>query len=149
MQIPLRTRSSSLTSLLIYTVLFSILQIADEGERFPLKILIVPLTYAEAEPLAQTLTNVFQEEGEGGEEGKGQRGRLGGDAEQAKAAASQMKADGTGYEVLQGRIKIIADTNSNSLVLKASEANLVFLQEIIKELDIAPNVKNRDTYFPP
>ena len=117
----------------------SILQIADEGERFPLKILIVPLTYAEAEPLAQTLTNVFQEEGEG-EDAKGQRGRLGGDAEQAKAAAEQMKADGTGYEVLQGRIKIIADINSNSLVLKASEANLVFLQEIIKELDIAPNV---------
>ena len=117
----------------------SILQIADEGERFPLKILIVPLTYAEAEPLAQTLTNVFQEEGEG-EDAKGQRGRLGGDAEQAKAAAEQMKADGTGYEVLQGRIKIIADVNSNSLVLKASEANLVFLQEIIKELDIAPNV---------
>jgi len=117
----------------------SILQIADEGERFPLKILIVPLTYAEAEPLAQTLTNVFQEEGEG-EDAKGQRGRLGGDAEQARAAAEQMKADGTGYEVLQGRIKIIADVNSNSLVLKASEANLVFLQEIIKELDIAPNV---------
>ena len=117
----------------------SILQIADEGERFPLKILIVPLTYAEAEPLARTLTNVFQEEGED-EEGKGQRGRLGGDAEQAKAAAAQMKADGTGYEVLQGRIKIIADVNSNSLVLKASEANLVFLQEIIQELDIAPNV---------
>ena len=117
----------------------SILQIADEGERFPLKILIVPLTYAEAEPMAQTLTNVFQEEGEG-EDAKGQRGRLGGDAEQAKAAAAQMKADGTGYEVLQGRIKIIADVNSNSLVLKASEANLVFLQEIIKELDIAPNV---------
>ena len=125
----------------------SILQIADEGERFPLKILIVPLTYAEAQPLAQTLTNVFQEEGEGDEERKGQRGRLGGDAEQAKAAAEQMKADGTGYEVLQGRIKIIADVNSNSLVLKASEANLVFLQEIIKELDIAPNVKTEIRTF--
>ena len=126
----------------------SILQIADEGERFPLKILIVPLTYAEAEPLAQTLTNVFQEEGEGGEDGnQGQRGRLGGDAAQAKAAAEQMKADGTGYEVLQGRIKIIADVNSNSLVLKASEANLVFLQEIINELDIAPNVKTEIRTF--
>ncbi len=124
----------------------SILQIADEGERFPLKILIVPLTYAEAEPLAQTLSNVFQEEG-AGEDAKGQRGRLGGDAEQAKAAAAQMKADGTGYEVLQGRIKIIADVNSNSLVLKASEANLVFLQEIIKELDIAPNVKTEIRTF--
>lgn len=124
----------------------SILQIADEGERFPLKILIVPLAYAEAEPLAQTLTNVFQEEGEDADD-RGQRGRIGSDAQQARADAAQMKTDGTGYEVLQGRIKIIADVNSNSLVLKASEANLVFLQEIIKELDIAPNVKTEIRTF--
>ena len=118
----------------------AILQIADEGERFPLKILIVPLVYADAASLAQTLTNVFQQaEGEG--EAKGQRGRLGGDAEQAKAAAAQMKEDGTGYEVLQGEIKIIADASSNSLVLKASEANLVFLQEIIKDLDVSPTAQ--------
>ena len=125
----------------------SILQIADEGERFPLKILIVPLAYAEADSLAQTLTNVFQEEGKEGEEGRGQRGRLGGDAEQAKAAAEQMKADGTGYEVLQGEIKIIADASSNSLVLKASEANLVFLQEIIKELDVSPTAQTQIRTF--
>ena len=118
----------------------AILQIADEGERFPLKILIAPLVYADAASLAQTLTNVFQQaEGEG--EAKGQRGRLGGDAEQAKAAAAQMKADGTGYEVLQGEIKIIADASSNSIVLKASEANLVFLQEIIKDLDVSPTAQ--------
>ena len=124
----------------------SILQIADEGERFPLKILIVPLAYAEADSLAQTLTNVFQD-GDEGDEGRGQRGRLGGDAEQAKAAAEQMKADGTGYEVLQGEIKIIADTSSNSLVLKASEANLVFLQEIIKELDVSPTAQTQIRTF--
>ena len=124
----------------------SILQIADEGERFPLKILIVPLAYADAASLAQTLTNVFQE-GEGDDEGRGQRGSLGGDAEQAKAAAEQMKADGTGYEVLQGEIKIIADASSNSLVLKASEANLVFLQEIVKELDVSPTAQTQIRTF--
>ncbi len=125
----------------------SILQIADEGERFPLKILIVPLVYAEADSLAQTLTNVFRED-EGRDEGnRNPRGRLGGDAEQARAAAEQMKADGTGYEVLQGTIKIIPDSSANALVLKASEANLVFLQEIIKELDIAPNVQTEIRTF--
>ncbi len=124
----------------------SILQIADEGERFPLKILIVPLVYADAASLAQTLTNVFQDRGEG-DEGGGRRGRLGGDAEQAKAAAEQMKADGTGYEVLQGEIKIIPDASSNSLVLKASEANLVFLQEIVKELDVSPTAQTQIRTF--
>ena len=124
----------------------SILQIADEGERFPLKILIVPLVYADAASLAQTLTSIFQDGGEG-DEGRGQRGRLGGDAEQAKAAAEQMKADGTGYEVLQGEIKIIADASSNSLVLKASEANLVFLQEIVKELDVSPTAQTQIRTF--
>ena len=124
----------------------SILQIADEGERFPLKIFIVPLVYADAASLAQTLTNVFQEGEREGDTG-GQRGRLGGDAEQAKAAAEQMKADGTGYEVLQGEIKIIADASSNSLVLKASEANLVFLKEIIKELDVSPTAQTQIRTF--
>ena len=124
----------------------SILQIADEGERFPLKILIVPLAYADAQSLAQTLSNVFQEEGERGDE-QGQRGRLGADAAQARAAAEQMKEEGTGYEVLQGTIKIISDTSSNSLVLKASEANLVFLQEIINELDIAPSIQTEIKTF--
>ena len=124
----------------------SILQIADEGDRFPLKILIVPLAYADAASLAQTLTNVFQE-GEENDEGRGQRGRLGGDAEQARVAAEQMKADGTGYEVLQGEIKIIADASSNSLVLKASESNLIFLQEIIKELDVSPTAQTQIRTF--
>ena len=40
----------------------SILQVADEGERFPLKILIIPLAYAEAASLAQTLSNIFKKE---------------------------------------------------------------------------------------
>ena len=117
----------------------SILQIADAGERFPLKILIVPLAYADAASLAQTLTNMLQVEGRDDRKPEGSRPGI--SAEEAKTAAEQMKTDGTGYELLDGEIKITPDTNSNSLVLKASEANLVFLQEIIKELDIAPSVQ--------
>ena len=118
----------------------AILQVADEGERFPLKILIIPLAYAEAGPLAQTLSDIFRQ---GDDEGERQeRGSVPGmSAEEAKTAAAEMKADGIGYEVLDGTIKIVAETSSNSLVLKASEANLVFLQEIVKELDVAPSLQ--------
>ncbi len=113
----------------------SILQVADEGERFPLKILIYPLGFADANSLAQALTNIFREE-DGRDERQSDNGSTRMTAEEAKTAAEQMKADGTGYEVLDGTIKIIPETNSNSLVLKASEANLVFLREIIKDLDV-------------
>ena len=124
----------------------SILQVADAGERFSLKILIVPLAYADADGLAQALTNIFRQgEGRGDRQSEGTRLRL--NAEQAKEAVEQMKADGTGYEVLDGEIRIIPETNSNSLVLKASEANLVFLQEIIKELDVAPDAQTEIRTF--
>ncbi|MDE0554913.1 MAG: hypothetical protein OXI24_11890 [Candidatus Poribacteria bacterium] len=124
----------------------AILQIADEGERFPLKILIIPLAYAEAGPLAQTLTSIFQE-GERDEDRQQRASAPGMSAEEAKAAAAEMKAEGVGYEVLDGAIKIVAETSSNSLVLKASEANLVFLQEIVKELDVAPSLQTQIRTF--
>ncbi len=124
----------------------AILQIADEGERFPLKILIIPLAYAEAGPLAQTLTSIFQE-GERDDERQQRASGPGMSAEEAKAAAAEMKAEGVGYEVLDGAIKIVAETSSNSLVLKASEANLVFLQEIVKELDVAPSLQTQIRTF--
>ena len=124
----------------------AILQIADEGERFPLKILIIPLAYAEAPSLAQTLTSIFQE-GERDDE-RQQRGTGPGmSAEEARTAAEEMKAEGIGYEVLDGAIKIVAETSSNSLVLKASEANLVFLQEIVKELDVSPSLQTQIRTF--
>lgn len=124
----------------------SILQVADEGERFPLKILIVPLAYAEAASLAQTLTNIFQQ-AEGNSDRQEKSSATGMSAEQAKTAAAQMKTTGTGYEILDGTIKIVAETSSNSLVLKASEANLVFLQELIKELDVAPSLQTQIRTF--
>ena len=124
----------------------AILQIADEGERFPLKILIIPLAYAEAGPLAQTLTSIFQQ-GERDDERQQSASGPGMSADEAKAAAAEMKAEGVGYEVLDGAIKIVAETSSNSLVLKASEANLVFLQEIVKELDVAPSLQTQIRTF--
>lgn len=122
-----------------------ILQVADEGERFPLKILIYPLAFADANSLAQALTNIFREEGRDERQSDNGGGRM--TAEEAKTAAEQMKADGTGYEVLDGTIRIIPETNSNSLVIKASEANLVILQEIIKELDVPSTAQTQIRTF--
>ena len=124
----------------------TILQVADEGEHFPLKILIIPLAYADASTLAQTLTNIFRQ-GEGDDDRQQRSNGPGMSAEEARAAAEEMRAEGIGYEVLDGAIKIVPETSSNSLVLKASEANLVFLQEIVKELDVAPSLQTQIRTF--
>lgn len=118
----------------------SILQIADEGERFPLRIAIIPLTYADATEVAQTLTQVFQEEDD---EQKTNSGRRIGDAEEARQAIEQ----GSDFEMFQGTVKIFADANSNSLVVKASEANLVLLRELIRQLDISPSLQTKIRIF--
>ena len=118
----------------------SILQIADEGERFPLRIAIIPLTYADATEVAQTLTQVFQEEDD---EQKTSSGRRIGDAEEARQAIEQ----GSDFEMFQGTVKIYADANSNSLVVKASEANLVLLRELIRQLDISPSLQTKIRIF--
>ena len=112
----------------------SILQFADEGERFPLKITIVPLTYADAEAVAQTLTRVFEDNKE---DAKSARGQTGIDPEQIKQAIEQS----LGVELIDGMIKVYADANSNSLVLKATEENLVILKELIRHLDRAPTLQ--------
>ena len=65
----------------------AILQIADEGERFPLKILIIPLAYAEASALAQTLTSIFQQE-ERDDERQQRASAPGMSADEAKAGSS-------------------------------------------------------------
>ena len=118
----------------------SILQIADEGERFPLRIAIIPLTYADATEVAQTLTQVFQEEDD---EQKTSSGRRIGDADEARQAIEQ----GSDFEMFQGTVKIFADANSNSLVVKASEANLVLLRELIRQLDISPSLQTKIRIF--
>ena len=109
----------------------TILQFADEGERFPLKIALVPLAYADASALAQTLTEVFDEDND---EDKAATGTTDIDAEQIRQAIEQ----GLGIELIDGIIKVYADENSNSLILKATEENLIILREIITHLDKAP-----------
>ena len=118
----------------------SILQFADEGERFPLKITIVPLSYADATSVAQTLTNVFEDNEE---DAKSATGPTGIDPEQIKQAIEQ----GLGVELIDGIVKVYADTNSNSLIIKATEENLIILKEIIRHLDKAPTLQTEIRTF--
>ena len=113
----------------------SILQFADEEERFPLKIAIIPLTYGNATTIAQTLSKVFEENRE---EDKSPGGTTGIDPEQIKQAIEQ----GLGVALLDGMIKVYADENSNTLIIKAAEDNLIILKEIIRQhLDKAPTLQ--------
>ncbi len=114
----------------------SILQFADEGERFPLKVAIVPLTHANASDLERTLSNVF-DAGDDEDEKKIQEGTTEIDAEQVRQALEQ----GLGVDLIDGTVKVIADENSNSLILKASEENLIILREIIRHLDIGSTLQ--------
>ena len=111
----------------------TILQFADEGERFPMKIALVPLTYADATGIEQTLNKVFEDNKE---DDKSARGTNGMDPEQIKQAIEQ----GLGVALIDGMIKVYADSNSNTLILKATEENLIILKEIIRLLDIAPEL---------
>ncbi len=111
----------------------TILQFADEGERFPMKIALVPLTYADATGIEQTLNKVFEDNKE---DNKSARGTNGMDPEQIKQAIEQ----GLGVALIDGMVKVYADSNSNTLILKATEENLTILKEIISLLDTAPDL---------
>ena len=111
----------------------SILQFADEGEKFPLKIAIVPLSYADAASLETTLNKVFEDNKEDDNSARGTNGM---DLEQIKQAIEQ----GIGVTLIDGMIKVYADANSNSLIIKATEENLIILREIILHLDKAPTL---------
>ena len=112
----------------------SILQFADAGERFPLKIAVIPLNAAVATEVAQTLSKVFEDNDDNDEKFVGS---VGIDPEQIKQAIEQ----GSGVDLIEGMIKVYADADSNTLILKASEDNLVILKEIILHLDKAPTLQ--------
>ncbi len=111
----------------------TILQFADDGERSPLKIAIIPLTYADAESLKDTLENVFENNEE---DGKPPQRQAAMDPEEIREAIEQ----GLGVPLVEGMVEVEADSNSNSIILKATEDNLVILKEFIRHLDTAPNL---------
>ena len=123
----------------------SILQVADEAPETPLKVEIVPLENATASSLAATLNQVFQDETQIANTLKTMASAK--HPEEMHKMLEKAKEDGAGIDMLRGRIYIAADDSSNSLVIKASESNLVALKDVIRQLDTAPNVQTEIKIF--
>ena len=123
----------------------TILQVADEAPETPLKVEIIPLHNATAASLAQTLNNVFQQEGEVANLLRKMSSTN--EPEKMKEMMERAREEGGGIDMLRGRIQISADESSNSLVVKASEANLVVLKDLIRQLDTAPSIQTEIRVF--
>ena len=123
----------------------SILQVADEAPEMPLKVEIVPLENATASSLAATLNQVFQDETQIANVLRTMGSTK--NPEEMNKMIEKAKEDGAGIDMLRGRIYIAADESSNSLVIKASESNLVALKDVIRQLDTAPNVQSEIRIF--
>ena len=123
----------------------TILQVADEAPETPLKVEIIPLQNATAASLAQTLNNVFQQEGEVANLLR----KMGStnEPEEMKEMMERAREEGGGIDMIRGRIQVAADESSNSLIVKASEANLVVLRGLIRQLDTAPSIQTEIRVF--
>ena len=123
----------------------TILQVADEAPETPLKVEIIPLQNATAASLAQTLNNVFQQEGEVANLLR----KMGStnEPEEMKEMMERAREEGGGIDMIRGRIQVAADESSNSLIVKASEANLVVLRDLIRQLDTAPSIQTEIRVF--
>ncbi len=117
----------------------TILKVADEDPDVPLKVEVIPLTNATARSLAQTLSEVFRQE----EQVTNILRKMSftSDPDEMRKMMEKAKESGAGIDMIRGRIQIAADESSNSLIIKASESNLVVLRELIQQLDTAPSVQ--------
>ena len=123
----------------------SILEVADEAPEMPLKVEIVPLENATASSLAATLNQVFQDETQIANVLRTMGAAK--NPEEMHRMIEKAKDDGAGIDMIRGRIYIAADESSNSLVIKASDANLVALKDVIRQLDTAPNIQTEIKIF--
>ena len=123
----------------------SILEVADEAPEMPLKVEIVPLENATASSLAATLNQVFQDETQIANVLRTMGAAK--NPEEMHRMIEKAKDDGAGIDMIRGRIYIAADESSNSLVIKASDANLVALKDVIRQLDTAPSIQSEIRVF--
>ena len=112
----------------------SILQFADEGDPSPLKIVLIPLAYGDAESLKQTFEKVFDDSDDGDNKPPGTQVAM--SPEEIRQAIEQ----GLGVPLVEGMIKVEADSSSNTLIIKAAEDNITLIKEIILHLDKAPTL---------
>lgn len=113
-----------------------------------IKIEVFSLQYADATKLAEVITKLYEKpqdaeaaaeqerQQRGRRGGFGDRGRFGGDAGGGEATTEGSSPTEGGALQLLGEVKAVADENTNSLIVSASQPNLTVIRRLVSDLDM-------------
>ena len=112
-----------------------------------IKIEVFSLQYADATKLAEVITELYEKprdaeaaaeqerQQRGRRGGFGNRGQFGRDGGGGAVATDESSPTEGGALQLLGEVKAVADENTNSLIVSASQPNLVVIRRLVAELD--------------
>ena len=112
-----------------------------------IKIEVFSLQYADATRLAEVITELYEKprdteaaaeqerQQRGRRGGFGNRGQFGRDGEGGATATEEGSPTEGGALQLLGEVKAVADENTNSLIVSASQPNLTVIRRLVSELD--------------
>ena len=112
-----------------------------------IKIEVFSLQYADATKLAEVITELYEKprdteaaaeqerQQRGRRGGFANRGRFGGDGGAGEVATDESSPTEGGALQLLGEVKAVADENTNSLIVSASQQNLAVIRRLVSELD--------------
>ena len=112
-----------------------------------IKIEVFSLQYADATRLAEVITELYEKptdtetaaeqerQQRGRRGGFGNRGQFGRAAEGGETATAESSPTEGGALQLLGEVKAVADENTNSLIVSASQPNLTVIRRLVSELD--------------
>ena len=113
-----------------------------------IKIEVFSLQYADATSLAEVITKLYEKprDAEVAAEQERQqrvrrggfagRGQFGGDGGGGETATDESSPTESGALQMLGEVKAVADENTNSLIVSASQPNLIAIRRLVVELDV-------------
>ena len=113
-----------------------------------IKIEVFSLQYADAASLAEVITKLYEKprdaevaaeqerQQRGRRGGFGGRGQFGGDGGGGETATDESSPTKGGALQMLGEVKAVADENTNSLIVSASQPNLIAIRRLVAELDV-------------
>ena len=113
-----------------------------------IKIEVFSLQYADATSLAEVITKLYEKprdaevaaeqerQQRGRRGGFGGRGQFGGDGGGGETATAEGSPTEDGALQMLGEVKAVADENTNSLIVSASQPNLIAISRLVVELDV-------------
>jgi len=120
-----------------------LLAMFDQEPETALKVKIITLENSDARTIAQTLNELFREEMQ--VTGLLKKMKRAKSQDEMKKMMEEAKGKGGGIDIVSGKVQIVADTSSNSIIVKASDRNIAIIESLIKELDsvqfIEPKLK--------